>query len=478
MGEQVRHLFVSLKGDSGDSSKVRPSDWNQNHTIVEDLVNNSGVSLVPGDVVVMNTAANNSVITSTTQGDLKPVGVHHSPNPTVDGATGNFSIRGLAGGVKVQGAVSVGQHLRVSATAKNLEAIPNSENTGYAVGSVGIARTAFAGPGAGTCNVLLWGFTMQPPFLKGADIASATALNPDKGAQYFAVTGTTSINTIGSRPAGTLLILRFDGVCKVENSANIILLSNGAFMDAGHLMVLISEGAGVWREIARSNLNQLDPLTNTTFYEDFQALSNVISASQGLVTTGQSSWRLNDGAGSAGVANLVDGSSGGVIRIGGTAAVGVGFYLTRDGSSNNSCSNIFSSTKQPTLKMRFAMVDGTATGTRRIGLGNDAAQAFTSDPDDGIYVRFTETGNIIAVCRSANTESTLDTGVAIGSSGTFHNVRLRITTSVVDVFVNDVHRGQITTNIPTSFITAFMSTGTGTNNARIDVDYMHIVQGR
>jgi hypothetical protein len=267
-------------------------------------------------------------------------------------------------------------------------------------------------------------------------------------------------------------------VCKVENSANIILLSNGAFMDANTVMVLVSEGGGVWREIARSNFSSTDPVTNTVFYEDFQALANIISANQGLVSTGQSTWRLNDGGGTAGVANLVDGSSGGAIRVGGTAAVGVGFYLTRDGSSNNSCSNIFSSTKQPTLKMRFAMQDGTATGVRRIGLGNDAGQVFSTDPDDGIYVRFAETGNIVAVARSANTESTLDTGIAIGASGTFHNVRLRITTSVIDVFVNETHRGQITTNIPTAFITAFMSTGTGTNNARIDCDYIHVVQGR
>lgn len=474
MSELILHQFVTLKSDGPDTTKVRPSSWNQNHIVAEDLLNSSGGTVFAGETLVMNNALNNSVTVSTQQGELRPVVI--ALGSIGDGQIGNFTVRGLSGGVKVQGAVAIGQHLRVSATAKHLEAIPNSENTGHAVGSVGIARTSWAGPGAGVCNVLLWGHTQHPSFLKGADIASASALSPDLGAQYFRVTGTTTINTIAARAAGTLLVLRFDGLCKVENSANIILLSNGAFMDSGHIMVLISEGGGVWREIDRSNLNVLDPAVNTTFYDDFQSLSNVLAGAQGLLTTGQASWRVNDNAAAAAVANLVTGQTGGVIRIGGTAAAGMSMYLTRDGSSNNSLSDPFLVSKQFTMKFRAAMVDNTATGTRRIGVGTDAAQDFTVDPDSGIYIRFAHNANYIAVVRNSNTETTLDTGVAVDLN--FHNFQFNVGTGTVGVLVDGSNKGTISTNLPSAAMTAFMSTGTGTNACRLDCDYIHIVQGR
>lgn len=87
---------------------------------------------------------------------------------------------------------------------------------------------------------------------KGADIASASALAlPDTGT-YFDVTGTTTIATIESRPAGTILTLQFDGILTLAHSADLILQDAADYKTAaGDVMQFISEGSGDWRELSR-----------------------------------------------------------------------------------------------------------------------------------------------------------------------------------------------------------------------------------
>lgn len=88
---------------------------------------------------------------------------------------------------------------------------------------------------------------------KGADIASAAALPlPDVGT-YFDVTGTTTITSIESRPAGTEIVLQFDGILTLTHSTDLILAGGQSYTTAaGDVLRFVSEGSGDWREVGRS----------------------------------------------------------------------------------------------------------------------------------------------------------------------------------------------------------------------------------
>lgn len=88
---------------------------------------------------------------------------------------------------------------------------------------------------------------------KGADIASAAALPlPDVGT-YFDVTGTTTITSIESRPAGTEIVLQFDGILTLTHSTDLILAGGQSYTTAaGDVLRFVSEGSGDWREASRS----------------------------------------------------------------------------------------------------------------------------------------------------------------------------------------------------------------------------------
>lgn len=93
-------------------------------------------------------------------------------------------------------------------------------------------------------NVLIQDF-LNPSFSKGYAIASAStiAVGPES---FFHITGSVDINTItGSTP---MVWLCFDGTLSLNYSAN--LLTPGSVnlsVQAGDVVFLLNEGAGVWR---------------------------------------------------------------------------------------------------------------------------------------------------------------------------------------------------------------------------------------
>lgn len=89
------------------------------------------------------------------------------------------------------------------------------------------------------------------PGWKGADIASAAALALGADANYFHVTGVTTITSISSRNAGEIIILEFDGAVTLTHNAVSLILLSGAntTTQAGDVFVFVSEGGGNWREV-------------------------------------------------------------------------------------------------------------------------------------------------------------------------------------------------------------------------------------
>lgn len=90
---------------------------------------------------------------------------------------------------------------------------------------------------------------------KGTDIPSATTT--DIGAatgRYVHITGTTTITGLGTKTAGVLRIVTFDGALTLTHNATSLILPSGASIitAAGDVATFISEGGGNWRCVGYS----------------------------------------------------------------------------------------------------------------------------------------------------------------------------------------------------------------------------------
>ena len=141
------------------------------------LTNQTGVTLSAGDVVALDLANNSSVALSDAQGSLRQFVVALATITAA--ATGVFGQSGQVT-VTTQGAVTRGNYLRKSATTKALEDTGTAPSTTAVMpsGTVGVALTAAAGPGAGTVVALLFGVTAAPPVVVGsAEIRNLVGAN-------------------------------------------------------------------------------------------------------------------------------------------------------------------------------------------------------------------------------------------------------------------------------------------------------------
>jgi hypothetical protein len=213
------HEFQSAKADGGDATLVRPSNWNEKHRIGIELTNRTGGGVVSGDIVALSAAADESVVLDDTLAKNRKYIVAAE---TIADVTAGLFLDSGAWTMKVAGATTRGNYLTKSATAKALE------DTGRAAaseppiaGDVAIALTGSVG--AGTVVGAFLGGGGGASFTKGADIASASALPVPSGVFYAHVTGTTGITSIDTLPAGTLVVLEFDGILTITHSAGLLL---------------------------------------------------------------------------------------------------------------------------------------------------------------------------------------------------------------------------------------------------------------
>lgn len=94
--------------------------------------------------------------------------------------------------------------------------------------------------------------TIENIITKGADIASANALTLGTDGNYFDVTGTTTITSIGTIKIGFIVRLHFDGVLTVTHNATDLILPSGnnIVTQAGDELTFIEFATGDWRLIA------------------------------------------------------------------------------------------------------------------------------------------------------------------------------------------------------------------------------------
>lgn len=84
---------------------------------------------------------------------------------------------------------------------------------------------------------------------KGADVASANALSLGTDGNYFDITGTTAITSIGTLGVGTVVRLHFDGILTFTHHSTDLILPGGASITtaAGDEAELVEYATGDWR---------------------------------------------------------------------------------------------------------------------------------------------------------------------------------------------------------------------------------------
>lgn len=91
----------------------------------------------------------------------------------------------------------------------------------------------------------------QVRWAKGADVASANALTLGTDGNYFDITGTTAITSIGTLGVGTQVKLHFDDALTLTHHATDLILPGGANITtaAGDEIELVEYASGDWRMV-------------------------------------------------------------------------------------------------------------------------------------------------------------------------------------------------------------------------------------
>jgi hypothetical protein len=109
--------------------------------------------------------------------------------------------------------------------------------------------TAIALPSTVALKAAAQTFTATQTWSKGADAASATALTLGTDGNYFDITGTTTITSIGTLGIGTVVKLHFDGALTLTHHATDLYLPGGANITtaAGDEAEFVEYASGDWR---------------------------------------------------------------------------------------------------------------------------------------------------------------------------------------------------------------------------------------
>lgn len=95
-------------------------------------------------------------------------------------------------------------------------------------------------------------FTKTQVWAKGADVASGSALTLGTDGNYFDITGTTTITSIGTLGIGTRVRLHFDASLTLTHHATDLILPGGANIvtQAGDEAEIVEYASGDWRMVA------------------------------------------------------------------------------------------------------------------------------------------------------------------------------------------------------------------------------------
>lgn len=135
-------------------------------------------------------------------------------------------------------------------------------------------------------------FTGTQKWAKGADVASANALTLGADGNYFDITGTTSITSIGTVGIGTWVRLHFDGALTLTHHATDLILPSGANITtaAGDEAEFVEYATGDWRCVSYTKATGKAPVESVTLG------ANTFTGQQTFLETMDTVYTITDGA--------------------------------------------------------------------------------------------------------------------------------------------------------------------------------------
>ena len=176
MAITVKHNKVSTIPDTDDTSLVRPSDWNADHTLVGtiDVANGgTGASTLTGYVKGNGTSAMTAVATvpSTDITGLGTMSAQNANAVAITGGTINGTTIGATTPSTVNATTITGQTARVNGTGQNLIAYSNNFVTGWSNGAVTVTGSQSDPVGGSTASLLVPTITNTAHYLANSTAA-------------------------------------------------------------------------------------------------------------------------------------------------------------------------------------------------------------------------------------------------------------------------------------------------------------------
>jgi len=246
---------VSRDGSSPNTMSadldLNSKDINNINVINAVAVKVSGQSIVPGDTLTVPSATN---VPNTPSGDIIATDVQAAINEL------DTEKVGLAGTETITGDKTLSGTTLISGDAA-LSGISTLSGTNVLSGTNTLSGTTTISGSLAVTNDITVSKTLVQS--QGSDIASATALTLGSDGNSFDITGTTTIQSIGSVGIGTWVVLQFDGILTfAHDPVNLILPGGGDIITvAGDIALMYEYAVGDWRCVsytksANSPLNE------------------------------------------------------------------------------------------------------------------------------------------------------------------------------------------------------------------------------
>ena len=245
-------FYVSLtEPNQGNDPTSSPTDWGPPFTAVVTVVGGTGITVDATDPEnpIVN-ADNNGIVATVVGGTGVTVDATDPENPIVNadnnGTVTSVATSGLATGGPITGTgtitVAKGTGAEIDTGTEDAKAV-TPKAVSDAIGSSIQAFDANT-----TKNDVANTFTKTQTWTKGSDVASVAALILGDG-NYFDITGTATITSIGTKGVGTTIKLHFDGILTLTHNATDLILPGVANITtaAGDEAEFVEYATGDWR---------------------------------------------------------------------------------------------------------------------------------------------------------------------------------------------------------------------------------------
>jgi len=290
--------------------------------------------ILPGGANITTAAGDHAVMAEYAAGDWRCIAYTKADGTTVvASAPANHASDHTDGTDDIQSATSGQKGLATATQITKLD---------------GIAASATANPNA-IDNVVedttpqlggpLDSNSQQIRWSKGSDVASAGALTLGTDGNYFDITGTTTITSIGTLAVGTLVKLHFDGILTLTHHATDLVLPTAANITtaAGDEAEFVEYATGDWRctVYTRADGSALVAGTHAASHTDGSDDIQDATAGQKGVMTAAAMTKLDGIEAAADVTDATNVDAAGAVMEGDTTTASMSFVIDEDSMASD-----------------------------------------------------------------------------------------------------------------------------------------------